>query len=287
MPPDRVTGPLGPRRAIANAVRKLREDRGRLLNEVARDLMMSTSKLSRLENAQGKPLPRDIRDLIRYYEIERTPLAARLERWVGDAQRPGWWTSYDEVVGGLDAHLAYEVDAAVERVYTIPFIPVLLQTLDYARAVFRDMESRREPEIRQLLAVRLRRQEALRSREGLEPLRLIAVTHESTLHQIVGSAEVMREQLDELVERSTDPNVTLRVLPFTAKPVFSMTCMYALFEYKEVGESDIVHIETHAGFFSVEDAGQVKNYRSYHDALMRASLSEEESRNLIRSIRNA
>jgi transcriptional regulator with XRE-family HTH domain len=290
VPPDKgkVTGPLGPRRAIANAVRKLREDRGKLLNEVARDLMMSTSKLSRLENAQGKPLPRDIRDLVRYYEIEGTPLAARLERWVKAAQHPGWWTNYDdEVIEGLDAHLAYEVDAAVARVYTLPFVPALLQTADYARAVFRDMEGRSEPKIRQLLNVRLRRQDALRNREGLEPLRLIAVTHESSLYQMVGSPDIMREQFDELVERSTDPNVTLRVLPFAAKPVFSMTCMYALFEYKDVGESDVVNIETHAGFFSVEEEGQVKKYRTHHEALMRASLTEEESKNLIIRLRDA
>jgi len=290
VPPDKVkvTGPLGPRRAIANTVRKLREDRGKLLNEVARDLMMSTSKLSRLENAQGKPLPRDIRDLVRYYEIEGTPLAARMERWVKAAQRPGWWTSYDdEVIEGLDAHLAYEVDAAVARVYTIPFLPVLLQTLDYARAYYRDMEHRPEPEIRQLLAVRQRRQEALRGREGLEPLKLVAVTHESSLRQFVGSPEIMHEQLDVLAELSKAPKVTLRVLPFAAKPVFSMTCMYALFEYKDVGESDIVHIETHAGFFSIEDEDQVKRYRTHHEALMRASLTEEESRNRIISIRDA
>lgn len=287
MTADKVTGPLGPRRAIARTVRELREGRGQLLNEVARDLMMSSSKLSRLENAQGKPLPRDIRDLIRYFQIEGTPLAARLERWVNAAQRPGWWTSYDdEVIEGLDAHLAYEVDAAVARVYTTPFVPVLLQTLDYSRAVYQDMEGRSEQELRQLLPVRLRRQDALHHREGLEPLRLIAVTHESSLHQMVGSPDIMREQLDQLIERSTAPNVTLRVLPFTAKPTFSMTCMYALFEYKDVGESDIVHIETHAGFFSVEDEAQVKKYRTYHDALLRASLTEAESRDLIRRIRD-
>src|ERR1051326_820619 len=184
MPPDKVTGPLGPRRAIANAIRKLREDRGKHLAEISRDVSLSTSKLSRLENAQGKPNPSDISHLIRYYQIEGTPLAARLDKWVKAAQRPGWWNSYDdEVIEGLDAHLAYEMDAAVERVYTLPFVPALLQTLDYARAVFRDMEGRPEPEIRQLLAVRVRRQEALRGREGLEPLRLIAVTHESSLHQ--------------------------------------------------------------------------------------------------------
>jgi transcriptional regulator with XRE-family HTH domain len=285
---DKVTGPLGPRRGIGAAVKKLREDRGKLLAEAAQDLMMSSSKLSRLENAQGKPLPRDIRDVIRYYEIEGTPLAARLERWVKAAQRRGWWTDFDDdVIEGLDAHLAYEVDASVERVYTIPFVPVLLQTLDYGRAVFRDMEHRSEKDIRQLLAVRLRRQEALRGREGLEPLRLIAVTHESSLHQVVGSPAIMREQLDELAERSAAPNVSLRVLPFTAKPVFSMTCMYAHFEYKDAGESDIVHIETHAGFFTVEGTDEVEKYRAAHDALVQASLTEEASRELIGKIRDS
>jgi hypothetical protein len=258
------------------------------LSDVARELMISTSKLSRLENAQGKPLPRDIRDLIRYYRIEGTPQAAQLEEWVEAAQRPGWWTDYnEEVVGGqLDAHLAYEVDAVVARVYTIPFVPALLQTLDYARAVFRDMEQRSEREIQQLLEIRVRRQEALRRRDdSLKPLRLVAVTHEMALRQVVGSRSIMRGQLDHLLERSAAPNVDLRVFPFTAKPTFSMTCMYAHFEYEDAGESDIVHIETHAGFFSVENAEQVKKYRVAHDALMAASYSEEDSRELIRSLR--
>jgi transcriptional regulator with XRE-family HTH domain len=284
---DKVTGPLGPRRAIASALKRLREDRGKLLTEVSQDLMISTSKLSRLENAQGRPLPRDIRDLIRYYKIEDAPLAIRLERWVKAAQRPGWWTDFDDkVTEGLDAHLAYETDAAVERVYTLPFFPVLLQTSDYARAVFREMDGRSENQIEQLLEIRLRRQAALRSREGLEPLKLIAVTHESTLRQVVGSPGIMRQQLQELAERSTAPNVWLRVLPFTAKPIFSMTCMYAYLEYEDAGESDIVHIETHAGFFTVENTEKVKKYRDAHSSLMHASLDEKSSRDLICSIRD-
>lgn len=206
---------------------------------------------------------------------------------MGRAQRSGWWTLYDnKVTEGLDAHLAYEVDAAVERVYTLPFVPVLLQTLDYARAVFHDMESRSDREVEQLLEMRLRRKEALRHRDGLDPLNLIAVTHESSLRQVVGSRAVMRDQLNELAERSAAPNVELRVLPFTATPAFSMTCMYAYFEYKDAGESDIVHIETHAGFFTVEDAAQVRKYRAAHEALMNASLSETDSRDFICAVRD-
>jgi len=283
----KVTGPLGPRRGIGDALKKLREDQGKSLNNVAGDLLMSTSKLSRLENAQGTPLPRDIRDLIAYYRIQGTPLAASLERWVREAGRRGWWTDYDEVAEGLDTHLAYEVDAAVERVYTLPFLPALLQTRDYARAVFRDMEGRSPGQIGQLLEVRERRQEALGRREGPEQFRLIAVTHESTLHQQVGSAGIMREQLGRLAEHAAAPNVSLHVLPFTARPAFSMTCMYALFEYRDAGESDIVNVETHAGYFSVQEPEEVARYRSAHDALVRASLSEEASLELIRKIRDS
>ena len=185
---EKVSGPLGPRRRIATTLKRLREDSGQNLTDVARELMISTSKLSRLENAQGKPRPRDIRDLIRYYRIEGTQEAARLNRWVTSAQMPGWWTDFDDdVLDQLDAHLAYEADAAVARTYTLPFLPALLQTEEYAEAVFRDMEQRPAGKIRQLMDIRKTRQEALISREGLKPLQLVAVTHEATLHQMVGS----------------------------------------------------------------------------------------------------
>jgi len=284
---DKVTGPLGPRRGIATTLRQLREDSGKLLNDVAEDLMISTSKLSRLENAQGKPLPRDIRDLIRYYGIEGTPLAGRLQRWVSAAQRPGWWTDFDAVMGGLDAHLAYEADATVERAYTLPFVPALLQTTDYAEAIFRDMEHRSEDEIRQLVVdVRIRRQQALKHREGLDPLQLVAVTHESTLRQAVGSPQIRRDQLDTLIERSKAPNVSLYVLPSAAKPVFTMTCMYAYFEYQDALEQDVVHIEAHGRFLTIEDPGKVAEYKEAHNALVKAALSEDDSRAFIRRIRD-
>jgi transcriptional regulator with XRE-family HTH domain len=291
---SKVTGPLGPRRNIAAALRQLREDSGKNLNQVAEDLMISTSKLSRLENAQGKPQPRDIKDVIQYYGIEGTPLAGNLRRWVASAQRQGWWTDFDdEVLGGflgglgLDAHLGYEADAKVERIYTLPFVPALLQTTDYARAIFRDMELRSEDEIGQLLDVRARRQQALNSREGMDPLKLIAVTHESCLRQAVGSPEILQDQLDALIERSRARNVSLHVLPFEAGPVLTMTCMYAYFEYQDADlEQDVVHIETHAGYWSIENPDKVAEYRKAHDALVEASLSEDASRTRIRSIRD-
>jgi hypothetical protein len=218
------------------------------------------------------------------------------------AERPVWWTDYgDEVVGGLAAHLAYEADATVERVYTVPFVPALLQTVDYTRAIFENMEGHfakasfedteasSEEEVPKLINIRKRRQEVLDHRDGLEPLQLVAVMHESALRQSVGSAKILRDQLGALLEHSIAPNVSLHVLPFAASPVFTMTCMYAYFEYQGDNnlEQDVVHIETHAGFFNIEDPERVADYRKWHDALIEASLSLDGSRELIRAAHDA
>ncbi|MFD2397586.1 Scr1 family TA system antitoxin-like transcriptional regulator [Prauserella oleivorans] len=161
-------GPVVPRRRIAEELRRLRSEAGRTLEEVADALLISTSKLSRLENAQGRPQLRDIRDLARYYGIEGTQVAGRLERWTKAAQSQGWWTDYSaNIPEDLGAHVAYETEASVARVYTIPVLPVLLQTPDYARAYYHSTETwRTSDDIDRLVELRTRRQEALKQREG-------------------------------------------------------------------------------------------------------------------------
>ncbi|MEU4250628.1 helix-turn-helix transcriptional regulator [Amycolatopsis sp. NPDC026612] len=280
-------GPIVPRRRIADTLKSLRDESGRTLEEVAEALLVSTSKLSRLENAQGSPQARDVRDLIRFYGIENTQLAEQLMRWVKASGRQGWWTDYSQTTAtpGLDAHLAYESEAAVARIYTIPLLPVLLQTPDYARAQY----STHEPwwsaeEVERLVELREHRKHVLTERDDMPPLKLVAVTHECAVRQLVGSREIMCAQLDHLVERSTAPNIELRVFPFSHPPEFSMTCMYAYFEFENELDRDIVHIETHAGFRHIETAKTVEYYRGYHGALVAASLEPDESRALIRRV---
>ena len=288
-----VSGPLGARRRIATVLREWRDESGQSLTEVAKETLISTSKLSRLENAEGKPRLRDVRDLIRFYGKQDTQRAAELERWVAAAGAAAWWTDFDdEVLQGrnrLDTHLAYETEATVARVYTLPFVPALLATDDYTEAIYRDMERRPEEQIGQLTEIRRKRKEALKQREGLDPLKLVAVTHECTLRQIVGSQQTMRDQLDELLTRSHEDNVSLHVFPFSAKPTFTMTCMYAIFEYQDPEdlEQDLVQIETQAGFWTIDDPDRVAEYKKAHENLIAFSLSEDHSRELIRDIRDS
>jgi len=288
-----VSGPLGARRRIATTLKGWRDASGESLTEVARETLISTSKLSRLENAEGKPRLRDVRDLIRHYGKQDTQRAAQLERWVKAAEAPGWWTDFDDDVlqgrNRLDTHLAYEAEATVARVYTLPFVPALLATDAYAAAVYRDMERRPEDQISQLTEIRRKRKEALKGRAGLEPLQLVAVTHECTLRQIVGSPGIQRDQLDELLIRSREDNVSLHVFPFSAKAAPTMTCMYAIFEYQDPDnlEQDLVEIETQAGFWTIDAPDRVADYKKAHENLVAFSLSEDDSRELIRGIRDS
>ena len=189
----------------------------------------------------------------------------------------------------LDTHLAYEAEATVERVYTLPFVPVLLQTDAYAESGYRDIEHRPEDQISELMEIRHKRKEALKSREELAPLKLVAVTHECTLRQMVGSPQIMRDQLGELVESSFEDNVSLYVFPFSAQPVLTMTCMYAYFEYQDPDdlEQDLVQIETQAGFWTIDEPARVAEYKRAHDNLIASALSENDSRTLIQGIRNS
>jgi transcriptional regulator with XRE-family HTH domain len=281
-----IQGPVMPRKRIAQELRRLRDEANLTLEKVAGDLLISTSKLSRLENAQGSPQARDVRDLINYYRIADTDLAARLTRWVRAAHRQGWWNDYSDAMGpDLDTHIAYETEASIARVYTIPALPALLQTADYSRVYYQNAEPWRTPsDIEMLVELRQGRQAALDHRADQQPLRLVAVTHESSLRQHMGTPEIMHTQLQHLVERSTTPNVDLRVLPFSAPLTFTSTCMYAYFEFSDALDRDVVAIETHAGFRYIETTKTVAQYRRHYENLLDHSLSPEDTRGLIQSI---
>jgi transcriptional regulator with XRE-family HTH domain len=282
-----LSGPLTPRRKLAAELRRLREESGRTLEDVAEELLISTSKMSRLEKAQGSPQPRDVRDLIRFYGLEGTTLATDMTRWMTAARRQAWWSSYTDVfrgrTSGFDTHVAYETEATSARIYAIPVLPVLLQTPDYIRAFYKAAEHwRSDEQVEQLVDLRLRRQEVLARRDPT-PLNLILVLNEACLRQIVGSTAIMRAQMKALVERASAPNIDLRILPFSAPPAYTAGCMYAYFTFEGDTDRDVVSIETHAGFRYIESGNQVEEYRQHFQDLQDRSLTPGESRDLIRA----
>ena len=152
-------GPLLPRRRLGAELRRLRGDR--TLDEVAAETLISTSKLSRLENGQGVPQPRDIRDLINFYAADRST-ADRLRRWMNEGRRQAWWREYSDVLTeSVDVFLDYESGASVIRTYARWSSPACSRPRP-TRLDFRALFPHRTPEeIDKLVQVRLRRQQIL------------------------------------------------------------------------------------------------------------------------------
>jgi len=281
----RPSGPLVPRRLIAAELRRLRDASGLHLDKVATETLISTSKLSRLENAQGSPTARDVRDLIRLYKVEGTQTARDLTRWVTAARQHAWWADSNDAVAtrpaGFDAYVAYETEAESASVYTVPVLPALLQTEEYAHAFYRAAEQwRGDDEIDELVGLRIQRQERLASGAGT-PMRLVAVTHEAGLHQRVGSAAVMQRQLEALLVASERAHIDLRVFPFTAQPTYAVVCSFALFEFAEQAQPKTLSVETHAGFRHIETPAIVAGYEGHFQRIHSSALDADASRELI------
>jgi len=276
-------GPLLPRRRLGDELKTLREQAKLRLEEVATQLMISNSKLSRLETGQGIPQPRDVRDLINLYQVNGTHLAEQLMRWTREGRRQGWWKDYPHGVGEqLDAYLALESGASVMRSFTT-VLPGLLQTEDYARALLRELLPRHpDQEVDQLVQIRLRRKEVLLRAE--EPVRLLAVVDESALRRVVGSTDIMCHQLEMLIELSRLPNVVVQVFPFEAGANEAITGMFNIFQFADDIDRDVVTVESHLGHRYLEQESQVLLHLRIFDSVSHRSLEPPASRDLIRQI---
>jgi transcriptional regulator with XRE-family HTH domain len=280
-----VTGPLVPRRRLADELRRLRERAGKNLADVAEELEVSTSKLSRLENAQGSAQISDVRVLASLYGVDAAT-TEKLVRWAREGRRQGWWSDYSDVLyANTDVYLAFESEAAVSRVFMNSIIPGLLQTADYTRELLRSMEpGLTSEEVDRVIELRGRRRQFLHKRESRDPLELRVVVHETCLLQMVGSRDVMREQLRELTTWLDRPNVTVQVLPFSAAPHLMITCPFTHFEFDDALDRDLVQLESHAGLYNLEEEPRVKRYLRAFEALTKRSMTPEESAHRINDV---
>jgi len=248
-------GPVIPRRRIARELRLLREKRHLRLDEVARKTDVSTSTLSRLENAQGTANVLTIKALIKFYNVAGTDLGRNLVEWARDGRRPGWWQGDPgAAIENNPSYVAYEAQATLARLYVIPYIPTLFQTREYGEKFIAATTEYVGADLQNLLLFRQRRQSNLVKRTNQAPLKVHAILHESCLTQMVGSPEVMHDQLAELLRIGHDlgEHVTIQVLPQTSPPHRATTCAWSHFEYAPDLDG-VLFTETHVGLMAYED----------------------------------
>jgi transcriptional regulator with XRE-family HTH domain len=227
---------------VGAQLRRLRTEQGITREEAAEAIRASEWKIHRLENGQVGFKDRDIVDLLRFYGVVDPGEVADFLVLAREANAPGWWHHYGDVLPQwFRAYIDLESAAAMIRAYEGQFVPGLLQTEDYMRAVvggghLDDLPQEAEHRVQ----LRLGRQ-ALLDRQDAP--RLWAVIDEAALRRPVGGPKVMRAQLERLIEAAELPNVTLQVLPFGAGAHPAMVGAFSVLRFPDQELPDIVYVE--------------------------------------------
>lgn len=263
------------RRILARELKKLRERNGLKLAQAAPKLFWSPPMLSRIERAvQGVDVHR-VRSMLDLYQesdrwTELTELAIR-------AQQPGWWEPYKL---GNNSYVAFETYASQVLDFNLDLVPGLLQTADYARALFTSVPVRRTPqEVDRAIEVRMIRQRRLTSLD--DPLELVAVIDESVLHRPVGGVDVLRSQLGHLAKAATLDTVSLQVIPNSVGAHAGLASSFTLLSFGDLGEPDMAYVEHSLGSLVLDKDGHAASAKLAFDWVHDVALDPADSLALI------
>jgi transcriptional regulator with XRE-family HTH domain len=235
-------GPTVRRMLVGARLRRLRTELGLSREEAGAAIRASEWKIHRLENGQVGFKERDIIDLLGLYQVTEPTEVAEFVALAREANTPGWWQHYGDVLPPwFRTYVDLEAVASLIRTYEGQFIPGLLQTDAYMRAVVRGahLEETAE-EVGRRVRLRMARQVLLTRAEAP---RLWAVIDEAALRRPVGGREVMAGQLERLVEAAKLPNVTLQILPFAAGAHPGMVGSFSVLRFPEEELPDLVYLE--------------------------------------------
>jgi transcriptional regulator with XRE-family HTH domain len=278
-----MTASIGPtvrRRRLGTELRRLREARSIKLEEVAERLGVAASTLSRIETGKAPTRTAYLTGMLDLYGVQDPAMRQVLINIAREGHRKGWWAAWDDVLPtGFDVYVGLEAEAASVRAYESLVIHGLLQTEAYARVVSTAVRIRQTPDqIERLVALRMQRQEVvLRA----DPLQLWVILDEAVIRRTMGAPELMREQLSHLADASQWPNITLQVLPFSSGPHPCLNGPFAIIEFPERFDPDVVYTEGVAGQAYLERERDVRIRAEAFDLLRAAALSPADSTDLI------
>ncbi|MGW6912796.1 helix-turn-helix domain-containing protein [Kitasatospora sp. NPDC054939] len=272
------------RRRLGAELRKLREGLGMTAEEVAQRLMVSQSKISRLENGRRSISQRDVRDLCDVYNVADEQMRSSLMDMARESRQRGWWHDFNDMPTPYSVYIGLEAEASSIRAYESSFVPGLLQTEQYAHAVVSGTQPDTDvTAVQRRVQVRMKRQDRLHG-EVNQLGSLWTVIDEAVLRREVGSREVMADQLKHLLALSERPNITIQVIPFSHGAHPGMTGTFSLLEFPESADSTVVYFEGVTSDLYLEKEQDVRRYTGLYDHLRAAALGVAESRSLIATI---
>jgi DNA-binding XRE family transcriptional regulator len=244
---------------VGAKLRRLRTDMGLSREEAAQAIRASEWKIHRLENGQVGFKERDLADLLERYEVSDPDEVDEILTLAREANTPGWWQHYGDVLPPwFRTYVDLESAATLIRTYEGQFVPGLLQTDDYMRAVVRGAHlDESSEEVGRRVRLRMARQTLL-TRE--HPPRLWAVVDEAALRRPVGGPGVMKRQLERLLDATELPNVTLQVLPLDTGAHPAMVGSFSVLRFPDQELPDVVYLEHLTGASYLNKPDEVDQY---------------------------
>jgi hypothetical protein len=246
-------------------LRRLRESKGVSREDAGWEIRASGSKISRMELGRVGFKERDVADLLSLYgvvdEEQRTGLLALARQ----ANTPGWWHTYGDLLPTwFQSYLGLESAAALIRTYEVQFVPGLLQTRDYAKAVVLLCHDGKAPEdVERRVDLRMARQQLLARPDA----RLWAVVDEAALRRPIGGPDVMRAQIASLIDATRLSNVTLQIVPFGVGGHAAAGGAFTILRFADQDLPDVVYIEQLASALYLDKRDDVDHYAAAMERL--------------------
>nr|WP_051116527.1 helix-turn-helix transcriptional regulator [Amycolatopsis nigrescens] len=268
---------------LGSQLRRLREQAGITRAEAGYNIRGSESKISRLELGRVGFKERDVTDLLTMYGITDQVERSQFMDMVKQSNQPGWWHRYNDLTPRwFDDYIGLEEAAVRIQTYELQFVPGLLQTEAYARAISsHGRPDSADDNVERRVALRMRRQKLLARPNSP---RLWAVIDESVLHRPIGGTRVLRAQIGHLLELTTMPHISLQIVPLRLSG-YSAEGAFTLLRFKEDELPDIVYLEHLSGALYQEKPEEIEIYSRALDRLAVDAETPDRSRQMLAKVR--
>ncbi|MBV9010554.1 MAG: helix-turn-helix domain-containing protein [Pseudonocardiales bacterium] len=269
--------------AVGSKLRRLREASGVTRDAAGYVIRASSSKISRLELGRVSFKERDVADLLTLYGITDAQEREAFLALVRQANAPGWWQEYGDVLPNwFETYLGLEQAASMIRTYEPALVPGLLQTEDYARAVIQRRHVQASAsDVGRRIALRIARQEFLT--QAGAPYLWVALD-ESALRRPLGSPAVQRAQLRHLIEMAQRPNIKLQVVPLQVGGPVAVGSPFTILRFSEPGLPDVVYLEHLDSALYLDKERDTVSYLALMDSLCVEAESPDASISFLRRI---
>lgn len=237
-------GPTVLRILLGTQLRRLRQEKGISREDAGYEIRASHAKISRMELGQVSFKHRDVDDLLKLYGVDDPGQREALVGLISSANAQGWWHKYGDVLPQwFGVYVGLEEAASVIRTFEVQFVPGLLQTPEYARGVVRlSTTTHSDDDVKNRVKMRMHRQRRF-TEPAREAPRLWAVIDEAVLHRPYGDAEVMRGQIEHLIEMSRRPNITIQIATFAMGGHPAAGGPFSILRFPTPQLPDVVYLE--------------------------------------------